>query len=337
MKGRLAFAVASCAALAWTSAPADAQTAQSGQPVATDTRALAETLFFTARGLMEAGRYPEACAKLSESYRLDPAAGTLLNLAVCNQKIGKIASAWGEFRDAQSDARRMSRPDREQLAGDAIKLLEPDLPFLEIKVPPLVRAIRGLEILRNGIPIQGAAWDTELPVDPGDVEVVERAPGYKPKTLHVTMANKQHASLDAVPLELAPIELPPVAFWNGRRAAGLLVFVAGAGAAVGGSLFGIAAQNDKKNSDAACPNTFNLGQLRCTQAGVDDMSSARTAAWLSDIGFGLAAVGVGLGTYFFFTAGGQERPATTASSPAGWQWMVSGGPRSAEGLLTHSF
>jgi hypothetical protein len=335
MRGRLALAIASCVAAASMSAPAAAQTAPPGQPIATDTRALAETLFFTARGLMEAGRYPEACAKLSESYRLDPAAGTLLNLAVCNQKIGKIASAWGEFRDAQADARRMNRPDRETLAGDAIKLLEPELPFLEIKVPPLVRAIRGLEIMRNGIPIQGAAWDTELPVDPGDVEVVEKAPGYKPKTLHVTVANKEHASLEAVPLELAPIERPPVAFWTGRRAAGLLVFVAGAGAAVGGSLFGLAAENDKKNSDASCPIYY--GTMRCNQTGLDAMSSARTAAWISDVGFGLAAVGVGLGTYLFFTAGGQERPATTASSPTGWQWLVSGGPRSAEGLLSHSF
>jgi tetratricopeptide (TPR) repeat protein len=334
MRARLAIAAASCVALASVSSPAGAQQAQGGQPVATDTRALAETLFFTARGLMEAGRYPEACAKLSESYRLDPAAGTLLNLAVCNQKIGKIASAWGEFRDAQAEARRMSRSDREQLASDAIKVLEPELPFLAIEVPPQVRAVHGLEILRNGIPIQGAAWDTELPVDPGDVEVVERAPGYKPKTLHVSVANKQHAKLDAVPLELAPIERPPVPFWTGRRTAGALLLVAGVGAAAGGAAFGLAAENYKKNSDTNCPSYLGL---RCTQAGIDDMSNARTAAWLSDVAFGLAAVGVGVGAYFFFTAGGQERSVAASASATAWQWTVSGGPRSAQGLLMHSF
>ena len=81
-----------------------------------ESKALAETLFFTGRGFMEAGRYAEACTKFGESYRLDPTAGTLLNLAVCHDHEGEIASAWGEFRTAAADARRSNRPDREQLA-----------------------------------------------------------------------------------------------------------------------------------------------------------------------------------------------------------------------------
>jgi len=336
MKGtRLAWVAAPCFAIASTSLPsALAQTAPSEpRGNATDARALAEMLFFTARGLMEAGRYAEASSKLTESYRLDPAAGTLLNLAVCNQKIGKIASAWGEFRDAQAEARRMNRPDREKLATDGIVALEPELPFLEIKVPPQVRTIRGLEILRNGVPLQSAAWDTELPVDPGQAEVVERAPGYKPKTLYVAVANKQHTTLSAEPLELAPIERAAVPFWTGRRSAGLLMMGAGVAAAVGGTLFGLQAVRQKNDSDASCPDYF--GDLRCNQAGVSSMSSARTSAWLSDGAFGLAAIGVAAGAYFFFSGGGQER--ATSTGTAAWTWAVSGGARSATGLVTHSF
>ncbi|HEY8086802.1 MAG TPA: hypothetical protein VIF09_03135, partial [Polyangiaceae bacterium] len=223
MRRRAALLAAPCILLATVVAsPARAQAPPPApqQPAATDTRALAEMLFFTGRGLMEAGRYAEACAKLNESYRLDAAAGTLLNLAVCNEKIGKVASAWGEFRDAAAEARRMNRPDREQLATERIKVIEPELPFLAVSVPPLVRTVRGFEITRNGIPLTSAAWDTELPVDPGDVEVLERAPGYKPKTLHITMAAKQHATLTAQPLELAPIERPPLPFWTARRTTG---------------------------------------------------------------------------------------------------------------------
>jgi hypothetical protein len=335
-RARLAWVAAPCLAIASTSlTSALAQTAPSDPPgSATDARALAEMLFFTARGLMEAGRYAEASSKLTESYRLDPAAGTLLNLAVCNQKIGKIASAWGEFRDAQAEARRMNRPDREKLATDSIAAIEPELPFLEIHVPPQVRIIRGFEILRNGVPLQSAAWDTELPVDPGQAEVIERAPGYKPKTLYVTVAYKQHATLSAEPLELAPIERAAVPFWTGRRVTGLVVALAGVAAAGTGAGFGVLAVNDKKKSDQGCPSY--AGELRCQQPGVDAMNKANTEAWVSNVGFGLAVVGVGLGSYLFFSGGAQERPAPVTGSTQ-WSWDVNGGPGGAMGTVTGRF
>jgi hypothetical protein len=330
----LAAALLSVASLTVTPAPAQAPPPPQQPASATDARALAETLFFTARGLMEAGRYAEACGKLSESYRLDAAPGTLLNLAVCNEKIGKTASAWGEFRDSLADARRMNRPDREKLATEHIATLEPDLSYLAITVPPLVRVIRGIEILRNGVPLQSAAWDTDLPVDPGDVEVVERAPLYKPRTLHATVAAKQHATLAAVPLDLAPVERPPAVFWTGKRVTGFIIALAGVAAAGTGAGFGVLAIDDKKTSDQACPSY--AGQLRCQQPGVDAMNKANTEAWVSNIAFGLAAVGVGLGSYLFFSGGSQEQP-PPATASTGWSWAVGGGPGSAVGTLTGRF
>jgi hypothetical protein len=283
---------------------------------------------------MEAGRYAEACAKLSESYRLDPAPGTLLNLAVCNEKVGKTASAWGEFRDSLAEARRMNRPDREKLASEHIAALEPELSYLAISVSPAVRSIRGLEISRNGIPLTSAAWETDLPVDPGEVEVVEKAPLYKPKTLRVTVAAKQHATLAAVRLELAPIERPPPAFWTGRRIAGLLIAGGGVAAAAVGGLFGGQAITEKRNSDNQCP-TDVFGR-RCTQAGVDYMNKASTDAIISDVAFGVGAVAVGLGAYFFFSGGAQEQPAAL-NATTGWSWDVGAGPRAVTGTLTRSF
>jgi hypothetical protein len=319
--------------------PAQPQTQpRQSEPASTDTRALAETLFFTARGLIEAGRFTEACAKLTESYRLDAAAGTLLNLAVCNEKIGKIASAWGEFRDSISEARRQNRPDREQLATERVKALEPELPFLIIKVPTEVRAISGLEITRNGIPLQSAAWDTDLPVDPGRVEVIESAPGYKPKTLFVNVAHKQHATLNAEALELAPIVRPPPPFWSTKREVGVAVFAAGLVAAGVGTYFGVQAINDKKNSDSLCKPDPAGGSPRCGQDGADAMNKAVTEAWVSDIAIGVGAAAAIVGVYLFATGAPKESPGEAPGTIGkGWSWQLSVGPRSTGGLLTKSF
>ncbi len=304
-----------------------------------ENRALAETLFFTARGMMEAGRYTDACPKLAESYRLDPAAGTLLNLAVCHQKVGKIASAWGEFRQAMADARKSNRPDREKLASDAVSTIEPELPYLTITVPDQVRKIKGLVISLNGVPLNAAAWSTELPVDPGEVRVDETAPDYKPKTLKVTVANKQHSSIAAEGLELAPVFRPPPPYWTAKRTWGVILFGTGLAAAGVGTYFGINAINQVNNSNGACPND-QAGAQRCTQTGVNDMNNANTSAWVADFTIGAGAVAGVIGAYLFLT-GGENGPEGSAPPPpaAAWNWTVNvaGGPHAASGVLSTTF
>src|SRR5439155_15265716 len=56
--------------------------------------AVAQALFEQARQDMKHGDYRAACPKLVESERIDPANGTLFNLMLCEEQLGKIASAW---------------------------------------------------------------------------------------------------------------------------------------------------------------------------------------------------------------------------------------------------
>ena len=59
--------------------------------------AAADVLFRRAKDALAAGNVDGACASFAESQRLDPAAGTLLNLADCEEKQGKLATAWQHF------------------------------------------------------------------------------------------------------------------------------------------------------------------------------------------------------------------------------------------------
>src|SRR5215472_1302913 len=64
------------------------------------TEVAAQALFEEGKRLMSEGKYREACAKLADSERLDPGAGTLLNLAACYEKNAQTASAWSTYVEA---------------------------------------------------------------------------------------------------------------------------------------------------------------------------------------------------------------------------------------------
>src|SRR6187402_2533014 len=121
--------------------------------------AAAQALFDEARKLSSAGRYPEACAKLAESNRLDPGIGTQFHLADCQEKNGKIASAWATFLEVASQARASAQSDREKAALKRAAQLESKLPRLRIEVPEANR-VNGLEIHRDGVLVGSAQWGT---------------------------------------------------------------------------------------------------------------------------------------------------------------------------------
>jgi hypothetical protein len=87
--------------------------AQSPEPPAE----AAAVLFREGRVLLDAGKPDEACAKFEASFQLESgAAGTMLNLGICNEQRGKLATANKWFRRAHAHA---SEHDLNETAGVA--------------------------------------------------------------------------------------------------------------------------------------------------------------------------------------------------------------------------
>ena len=101
----------------------------------TDSVAAAEQLFEQARALFDQGNFAEACPRFDASYKLDPALGTLLNMATCYEMLGHIASAWGHYREVIAHAQKVGDLARIDIAKARIAALQPRLPKLTIKPP----------------------------------------------------------------------------------------------------------------------------------------------------------------------------------------------------------
>lgn len=171
--------------------------------------AVAEGLYRQARDLMAAGKVDEACPKFAESQRLDPATGTLLNLAACHEKQGKVATAWIEYSDALFAARRDGREDRVDYARQRAAELEPKLSRLTLQIEPGAEHPE-LALELDGAVLGRAVVGAPMPIDPGNHVVRATAPGKKPWQQTVVIAAVADQETLTIPLlEDAPAE--PVA------------------------------------------------------------------------------------------------------------------------------
>lgn len=264
-------------------------------------KAAAEALFRDGRTLYDQGKYPAACAKFAESQRLDPAPGTLLNLAGCYEKNGQTASAWATFKEAMAASHVKGRTDWEDLARARAAALEPTLSRLTIAV---ASKADGLTVTRDGSNVGSAEWGTPIPVDPGTHAVDAQAPHRKPFHQSIDVPSGG-ASATVTVVELDPADegagTPgPEASSNGstQRTIGIIVGALGIVGVGVGTAFGLAAMS--KENDATqhhCDATNH-----CDPQGVQLGKDAQSAATASTIAFAVGGVALAGGALLYFTA-----------------------------------
>src|SRR4051812_10098607 len=96
----------------------------------TRARAQADALFREGRIAFDKGDYPKACAKFEASQKSDPAVGTLLNLAVCEEKLGRIETARPHLHEVLSQLG--PKDDRRAFAKGLLDKVEARFPRLTL-------------------------------------------------------------------------------------------------------------------------------------------------------------------------------------------------------------
>jgi tetratricopeptide (TPR) repeat protein len=299
---------------------------QYAAPVAAQTQrdpAAAEALYRSARELLKNDDWAGACPKFRASYKLDPVASTLLNIARCHEQEGKLSRAWADYKAALVLNQETPGAERqkvlEDIARQALASIEPRLPKLRLIMrgdPPV-----GLKLSRDGQPIPAEMLGELVPADPGAQEIVAEAPGFRTQRITISLeeGKTQDVEISLVPAPRDGVRgsartpdadrpsgegsasVPTWAWISG--AAGVLLV--GAGAAF--RLDGAAAE---RRLDKNCPNRV------CDPAGSydpDPDNARKNRDFALFVGFGAAGVAaLGAATAGILLA--QPGPSTQSAS-----------------------
>lgn len=301
--------------------------ASHAEPTATQ-KATAETLFQRGVELADSGRVADACTQFDASLQIDPALGTLIRLADCYDRIGRTASAWALFSEAQARARAAEQGPRERIAAERVANLEIRLSKLSLSVGANID-LPGLELRMNDAVVPRATWGLELPVDPGPQSLRLSAPGRRawvgtvmvekgPSTQHFTLAPLAPAAVEPAPkaVPMSPRSAPEQATESGTYPAWLGYAVAGLGLASAGvaGVMGYRAYDLNQQSLDECSNA---NANACTAQGDSLRDDARRAGVVSTVfaiaGGTLFASGV---TLVVLRPSKEERPSLALSTRA---------------------
>jgi hypothetical protein len=227
----------------------------------------------------------QACPLFRESLRLDPAPGTLLNLADCEEKTGRLASAWEHFDRLAEEV--PATDERRALSVERASSLAARVPRLTIRVPD--GPSMGIRVRRDEEDLGDPSLGVALPVNPGAHVVVVSAPGRLDRRLAFTIDPGQSMQIVAEP---GPEKRQPPA-----RTAGWITGGVGLAALGAGAVFGALALHEKTESNAHC----SAGACNDV-AGLDAYESARNYGRVSDVVFGGGVLALAAAAILIFTS-----------------------------------
>ena len=283
--------LAPCLQLATVTAAARPSEGEQNDPVA------AEALFRAGRAAAARGEVKAACMRFQDSYRLDPAPGTLLNLADCRQQLGQLAQAWAHYQHAL---------DALKPEDDRVPEIRQRLADLESRVPKLTLSLRAgtppsAQIRRNGVLVSPSSLGVPIPVDPGTHTIVVTSKGHAPRRDELSIAEGQtvHHYLELgerleprrpVLLQPLPRGSQPVERAGIARPIGYVALGAGAASLVAASVLGWRYLEARARVDEHCPT-----QYTCDDEGVRAAGRAEFLQTAVAVSGTFAAAGIGTG------------------------------------------
>lgn len=251
----------------------------------------AEALFNEGQQAKQAGKTAEACTKFKQSLEKNRnAVGTILNVALCDEEEGKIASAYKLFSEAADRAREGGFAEHQQAAEEHKAKLGVDVPHVAIA---FTEPARDMKLLVDDQSVDLNRAD-DVEVDPGTRTIVVSAPGRVTYTTRITIGKGEHQAV-AIPRLGYPVS-------GGRAGVGKVLTFSGVGLVAVGIGVGLYARHKYNSQFPTHCSGPELDHPICDQSGYTATQNAGTLGWVGT-GVGVAGVAAaGLGAILWFTA-----------------------------------
>jgi hypothetical protein len=308
--------------------------------------AAARSLALEGIKLADAGRCDEAIEKLARAEKLHHAPVVLGRLGECQVNVGRLVEGTENLRKVMREPLPPDPPAvvtraRERAAA-VFERAKNRIGNLHIVVKgPADHA--GVEVTVDGQAMNSALLEADRPTDPGEHLIEASAPGFLSNSAKVSVGSGDRESVVIV-LEPDPnaraAALEPNTGANGADTtttlftrnpplvdsgvtasgsfadspperdltAAYISWAAGGAALITGSVFGLVAFQRKSDLDKGCPNQV------CPESMSGRLESARSASTTATVLVAIGAVGLGVGTVFYLSAGPDEEEATGAAS-----------------------
>jgi hypothetical protein len=308
-------------------------------------RATARLLAEEADKKQEAGDLAGALELFQRADAIYPAPSLKVAIARVLVKQSKIIEAHELLLDVARSAPQKEEPavwaSAREAARQEAEALAPRVPRIEISLLGLDRDVVPT-VLLDGKRIPNASIGVVRLINPGAHRVRAEAEGYLPAEQLIQMAEGEHYRLtlkmlrEPTPVASAPVSAPkksgssipsgsslpprpPPQEQGGGKGLMIVGFASGGAFLVAGSVLGLMVRSRVQDIKEDCV----LSGGACPLSRRPDADAAERLALASNITFGLAAAGVGLGVYGWLTSG-----SSAAATSRGPSWRVGVGPGS---------
>jgi len=300
----------------------------------------ARVLFREGVALSAANNCAAALGKFQEVAKVKMTAQVAFNIGECEERLGKLIEALGNYRVAASMAADDKKAkDVAAKVGERVEALEARIPKLTVK--------RGegadtATIELDGVELGASQISTQLPVNPGSHVVVAKMSGKEYVHETVSLEEKESKTFE-VKLDLPPTQVEQPAIEepkpepppppSGSKVPGAVVLGVGIASGIAAGVFWGLRGGAIGDLDTMCG-----GDNSCPPAAQDTYDKGRLYTGLAEVTTAVGIVGIATGIVLLVTSGPKkpaapEGEASSAQNKRGVRF-VSGAPGASVGGLS---